>query len=112
MVDLARKKCRPCEGGVEPLRGRKAAAFARLVPDWRLGGKNILRDFRFRDFREALAFVNAVGAIAEEEGHHPDLLLHGWNRVRIALSTHAIRGLSENDFILAAKIDGLAATKV
>ena len=70
-------------------------------------GKVLEKDFKFKDFQEALDFVNKVGKIAEEENHHPDINLYGWNKVKISLSTHAIGGLSENDFILALKIGGL-----
>ena len=76
------------------------------VPDWAvIEDKKIEKDFKFKDFKEAMTFVNKVGAIAEEENHHPDINLHNWNKVKITLSTHAIKGLSDNDFILAAKID-------
>lgn len=67
--------------------------------------KQIVKEYAFEDFKEALAFVNKVGALAEFEGHHPDIHLHGWNKVTITLTTHAIGGLSENDFIMASKID-------
>ena len=86
-----------------------AEAMLTHVSGWELaqGGKSIARLYRFKDFAAALAFVDAVGAIAEAEGHHPDIEL-GWGRARITLSTHAISGLSENDFIMAAKIDTLS----
>ncbi|MFQ5829546.1 MAG: 4a-hydroxytetrahydrobiopterin dehydratase [Candidatus Methylomirabilia bacterium] len=84
--------------------------LARLSRRWTLiDGKRIRRDFTFEDFALALAFVNRVGAIADEEGHHPDILIHSWNQVRLEIMTHAVGGLSENDFILAAKIDRDAA---
>jgi 4a-hydroxytetrahydrobiopterin dehydratase len=77
-----------------------------MVPQWTaVEGRRIERPFEFRDFAQALRFINAIGAIAEEEGHHPDMLVHGWNKVRVTLWTHAIEGLSINDFILASKID-------
>jgi len=110
MSDLARKKCVPCEGGVRPLAAEDAERLLPQVPGWSLVGGSpprIVRELRFRDFREALAFVNRVGELAEGDGHHPDILIHSWNRVRLELSTHAIRGLHENDFILAAKVNGL-----
>jgi 4a-hydroxytetrahydrobiopterin dehydratase len=76
------------------------------VPDWAIvEDKKIEKEFKFKDFKESLAFINKVGAIAEEENHHPDINLHNWNKVKISLSTHAIKGLSDNDFIMAAKID-------
>ena len=102
-------KCKPCEGGVEPFGPEQAAMYLKAVNGWSLAsdGLSISKKYRFKNFREVLAFVNRVGAIAEEEGHHPDIEL-GWGRVGIALSTHAIHGLSENDFILAYKIDARA----
>ena len=76
------------------------------IPEWHLiEGAKIRRERKFKDFSEAMAFVNRVAKIAGEEGHHPDILIHDWNRVRLELTTHAINGLSENDFIMAAKMD-------
>jgi|SRR6185503_9349272 len=105
--DIKQKKCVPCEGGVKPLTPDEYGAFLRNeLSGWaEREEKYIEKDYKFKDFKEALAFVNKVGAIAEEEGHHPDINLHGWNKVKLTLSTHAIGGLSENDFILASKID-------
>ena len=107
--DLTKQHCVPCEGGVAPM--TKAAAQERLaeVPGWQLraDGKEISREFKFKNFMAALAFINRIGAMAEAEGHHPDIEL-GWGRVGVRLSTHAIGGLSLNDFILAAKINALA----
>ncbi len=103
---LAHKKCVPCEGGVEPLSGERLAAYTPAAPDWQVvDGVKIEKEFTFKNFKEAMQFVNRVADIAEEEGHHPDINLHNWNRVTLTLSTHAIGGLSENDFILAVKID-------
>jgi 4a-hydroxytetrahydrobiopterin dehydratase len=86
--------------------------YLRMVPSWKLiWGKKIWKEHTFKNFKEALAFVNSVGTIAEREGHHPDILMHSWKKVRITLSTYAIGGLSINDFILAAKIDGLTFKK-
>lgn len=89
-----------------PATKEEAEMLLKRVKSWKLAenGKNLEKDFTFKNFAEALAFTNKVGAIAEEEGHHPDLRV-GWGRVGISLTTHAINGLSENDFILAAKID-------
>ena len=83
------------------------ARMLQEVPQWRVSedGTRITRDFKCKDFATAVALVNRVAALAEEEGHHPDILIHGWNKVKIETWTHAIHGLSENDFILAAKID-------
>lgn len=77
------------------------------TPDWAVKGKTIERDFKCKNFQEALNFVNKVGEIAESEGHHPDILIHGWNKVRLTLSTHALGGLTQNDFIVAAKINAI-----
>ncbi len=109
MSALARRKCLPCAGGVPPLRGRALAAIAReLGGGWRVvRGHHLKKEFRFRDFAEALAFVNEVGALAEKVFHHPDFVL-AWGRVGVMLFTHKIGGLSESDFVLAAKIDALA----
>lgn len=105
---LANKKCVPCEGGVMPLFRPAAEELLKETPGWDLSSdsKKIRRTYACKNFKEALAFANKVGALAEEEGHHPDIAL-GWGRVAIELSTHAIGGLSENDFILAAKINQL-----
>lgn len=85
--------------------------YLEIVKDWGVinDDKAIQREFTFKDFKEALAFINKVGVVAEEEGHHPDLNLHSWNKVTVTLSTHAIGGLSINDFVLASKIDLLKA---
>lgn len=107
MDDLTTKKCVPCEDKDFPaFTAPQARDFMEHVPMWSLNDKTtqINRTFRFKDFAEALAFTNKVGAVAEEEGHHPDIQL-GWGKVGITLSTHSIGGLSENDFIVAAKID-------
>lgn len=107
--DLKHKKCVPCEGGVKPLTPEEYGAYLRSeLSGWAdLDQKKIEKDYKFKDFKEALGFVNKIGELAESEGHHPDIYLHGWNKVRLTLSTHAIGGLSENDFILASKIDSL-----
>jgi 4a-hydroxytetrahydrobiopterin dehydratase len=104
--NLAQKKCEPCEGGVDPLTREQFEPYLEQVSKWTVrDDKFIEREFQFKDFVEALAWVNKVGEIAEEEGHHPDILIHGWNKVRITLWTHAIDGLSINDFIVASRID-------
>jgi len=107
-MDLTQKKCIACEGWETPLNKVEAEVLLKQVPNWSLSddAKKILRTFKFKDFAEALAFTNKVGSIAESEGHHPDIEL-GWGRVGITLTTHAIKGLSENDFIVAAKINAL-----
>ncbi|MCS7314929.1 MAG: 4a-hydroxytetrahydrobiopterin dehydratase [Bryobacteraceae bacterium] len=97
----------PCQGGVPPLKGERIAALLTETPGWRVVDEHHLeRVFSFPDFRTALDFVNRVGELAEEEGHHPDLLL-SWGRVEVRIWTHKIDGLSESDFILAAKINRL-----
>lgn len=107
-MNLLDQKCVPCEGGVEPMTKADAEAMIEFhVKDWILSGdaKHISKKFEFKDFKEALAFINKVGAIAESEGHHPDIHLVDYKFVNIDLSTHAIGGLSQNDFIVAAKIN-------
>ncbi|HEX8932258.1 MAG TPA: 4a-hydroxytetrahydrobiopterin dehydratase [Patescibacteria group bacterium] len=104
---IKHKKCVPCEGGVDPLTPDEYEAFLHNeLSGWEdVYKKKIEKEYKFKNFKEALAFINKVGAIAEKEGHHPDIYLHNWNRVKLSLMTHAIGGLSENDFILASKID-------
>lgn len=107
MSNPGTKHCVPCSGDTPPLMAGEIELLLREVPDWTWKAyRHIEREFRFKDFAEAIAFVNKVSAVAEAEGHHPDIEL-GWGYVRIKLITHAIDGLSENDFILAAKIDAL-----
>ena len=105
---LQQKHCTPCRGGVAPLDEAAARAYLADRPDWQLAAdaKRIERAFRFKNFAQAQAFVNAVGDVAEAEGHHPDIHF-GWGYATISLQTHKIDGLHENDFILAAKIDDL-----
>lgn len=109
MESLKERSCTPCRGGVAPLDEDAARRYLADLPDWRLASdtKRITREFRFRNFAQALAFVNEVGAIAEAEGHHPDISV-GWGYAGFSLQTHKIDGLHENDFILAAKIDAVA----
>src|SRR3990167_2815534 len=107
-MDLLKKKCVPCEGGVEPIGKEGAQKYLLEVPGWALSedGKKIFKQFKFKDFIGAINFVNNVADIAESEGHHPDIKIN-YNKVLLELSTHAIGGLSENDFILAAKVDAM-----
>lgn len=107
VIHLTDKKCVACEGGIPPLTAIEIATFQPQVPLWKVSDDSlsIYREFVCKDFKEALSFMNRVGALAEEEGHHPDMNLFAYKKVLITLSTHAIGGLSENDFILAAKID-------
>lgn len=106
---LTGKKCMPCEGGTPPLKRSEFAKYLDEVKGWSVADdeKSLSREFEFKNFMRAVMFLNAVAYLAEREGHHPDFTLHGWNKARFTLSTHAIGGLSENDFILAAKIDAL-----
>lgn len=108
VCSLDNKKCVPCEGGVTKLTPAEAKSMLAQVPGWDMTGDGtaIWRKFTFHDFAAALAFTNKVGAIAESEGHHPDLKL-GWGYVECMLFTHAIGGLHENDFIIASKINAL-----
>lgn len=106
---LHNKKCRPCEGGVEALTPEQVGHLILQVPEWGADSDAsvIARTFTFKNFKDAIVFVNKVARIAEDEDHHPDIFLHGYKHVTISLTTHAIGGLSENDFIVAAKIDAL-----
>ena len=103
---LIKSKCRPCNDKEPPLKGEALANLQRELTDsWKVIGKHHLeKEYSFKNFKEALDFTNRIGAIAEEEGHHPDISL-GWGKVKLQLWTHKIGGLSENDFILAAKAD-------
>jgi len=108
MTELATKRCVPCRRGVPPLKGEELASLHRQVPGWSvIEEHHLTKTLTFRDFRMALAFVNRVGEAAEEQGHHPDVYL-SWGKVEIRLWTHKIDGLTESDFIMAAKIDQLA----
>lgn len=108
MSDLASRDCVPCRGGVPPLApGEQERLLAQLHPEWSLhDGHHLERSFAFADFRTALDFTNAVGELAEAQGHHPDVYL-AWGKVRLTIWTHAIDGLTESDFVLAAKVDRL-----
>jgi len=117
IMSLSSKKCVPCEGGALPLTENEAKGLLAEISGeparmnrsdgsggWRLEGNKIAADLTFKDFKEAMEFVNKVAGLAEKEGHHPDIAIN-YSKVRLVLWTHAIGGLSENDFILAAKID-------
>jgi 4a-hydroxytetrahydrobiopterin dehydratase len=104
LADLRARRCKPCEGGIAKLQPDEIAQLVAAVPHWRVEDDRLLRSIQFADFAKAIAFVNRIAAVAEAEGHHPDFCVH-YRRVDLTLSTHAIGGLSENDFILAAKID-------
>lgn len=108
MNELATKKCAPCEGGAKPIPVKEAKKLLSKIPGWKLaGGKALRLELSMLDFPAALEFIHEVAQTAESEGHHPDLHLTGYRNLAIELSTHAIGGLSMNDFILAAKIDAL-----
>ncbi len=107
MSELADKSCVPCRGDVPPLKGADLENLLRQVPEWNLVEEHhLLREFRFKNFREALDFVDKVGEIAEEQNHHPDIDF-GWGRAEVRIFTHTIDGLTESDFIFAAKVDRL-----
>ncbi len=108
MAGLADRQCVPCEKGADPLKGEEIEKRAKeLDPNWQVVDEHHLeREFKFDDFRQALDFVDEVGELAEEQGHHPDIYL-SYGKVKIQLWTHKINGLHENDFIMAAKIDAL-----
>lgn len=105
---LNEQKCEPCSGIGRTLTPEEATELAKAVPGWEVKGNVLERTWVRKNFAEALAFVNQVGAIAEAENHHPDIFLHAYKRVRLTLSTHALGGLTRNDFIVAAKINALA----
>ena len=105
---LIKKHCVPCEGGVDPIKGEKLKYYLPAVPEWTLIDEmKIERDFVFKDFKEAMAFINQVADLAEEEQHHPHIFLHNWKKVKISLMTHKIIGLFDNDFIMAVKINNI-----
>lgn len=103
---LTQKNCVPCEGGVPPIKGQKISEYLKMLESpWQVRNETkIEKEFKFKNFVEAINFVNKVADLSEKEGHHPDIHIH-YNKVKIELWTHAIGGLSENDFILAAKIE-------
>src|SRR5689334_1060859 len=102
-MSLADQKCEPCKGGVPPLHGEALKSLLTQVPEWTAPNEHhLFRIFKFPDFAQALNFVNRAGAIAEEQGHHPDLLL-SWGKIEVTIYTHKIDGLTESDFVLAAK---------
>ena len=106
VAGLRRKKCAPCEGGVAPLTEQSIAPFLNGLQGWSLENGMIVKTFRFKNYYETMAFVNATAWISHREDHHPDLHV-GYNQCKVSYVTHAIKGLSENDFICAAKIDSL-----
>jgi 4a-hydroxytetrahydrobiopterin dehydratase len=108
-AELLKKKCEPCEGKIKPFTKADIATYMKDLPEWKVmdGDHAIYREFVTKNFIAAVDFINKVAKIAEQEQHHPDIHLTGYRNLRIELSTHAVKGLSENDFILAAKINAL-----
>jgi len=108
MSALAEKDCVPCKGGVPPLKGQELSKLkGQLKTDWQVVNEHHLeKEYKFKDFREALDFTNKVGELAEAQGHHPDIYL-AWGKVKLTIWTHKIDGLTESDFVLAAKADQL-----
>lgn len=107
-MDPLPKKCVPCEGGISALGTEEARERSALVPRWSLGDGRISRAYELKDFRAALAWVNRVGMLSEEHGHHPNFHIRSWNQVEFVLWTHAADGLTDNDFVLARAIDELS----
>ena len=110
-MDLTKKHCVPCEEGGDPMSERDENKYIKQIPSWTLikdGTHKITRQFKFKNFKKAMEFVNSIADLAESEGHHPDIKIV-YNKVRLELFTHAFGGLSENDFIMAAKINKLFA---
>ena len=106
--NLGSERCEPCHGGTPALTRPEAEALLAQISDrWQISddAQTLAREIVFKDFAQAMAFLNRLAEVAESEGHHPDFYLHGWNNVRVTLSTHAIGGLSRNDFLVAAKLD-------
>ena len=113
MNDLASKKCVPCEGGIPPFNSEEIHKNLKQVDGWqviedKLDGFHLIKNFKFKNFLESQNFVNKVGEIAEKEGHHPDIWF-GWGYAKIKIFTHAIKGLHESDFVLAAKVDKISS---
>ena len=113
MNDLADKKCIPCEGNIPPFKIEEIHKYLKKIDGWhvkedKLDGFHLIKEFKFKNFIESQNFVNKVGNISEKEGHHPDIWF-GWGYTKIKIFTHAIKGLAESDFILAAKIDKITS---
>jgi 4a-hydroxytetrahydrobiopterin dehydratase len=103
-VNLSTDHCVPCEGGVEPLKRTEFAVYLEQVKDWQvIEEKSLQKEFTFKNFKEAIAFINRVAQVAESEGHHPDFTLFDFKKIKMTYTTHAIDGLSVNDFVMAMK---------
>ena len=109
MNELARKKCVPCEGGVAPLSPEQVKPLLKGLAGWAMDGGMISKTYKFKNYYETMAFLNAAAWVSHREDHHPDMLV-GWGECKVSYVTHAINGLSENDFICAAKLDALLET--
>jgi len=109
-LNLSKQKCKPCEGGVSPLNRADVKKMLPKIKGWKLLKGKLSKNFKFKDFKQALKWINKVGALAEKEGHHPDIYRF-YNKINLVLYTHAIDGLSWNDFILASKINNLGGFK-
>ncbi|MBI4214597.1 4a-hydroxytetrahydrobiopterin dehydratase [archaeon] len=108
--ELLKMNCVPCEKGTPPLNSERVEALLYQVAGWKLNSQGwLVREYKFKDFAKAIEFVNKVAELAEKEEHHPNIYVYSWNRLRLELYTHSIGGLSENDFVLAAKVNGLKA---
>jgi 4a-hydroxytetrahydrobiopterin dehydratase len=107
-ADLAQKKCRPCEGGVSPLKPAEITTLLGQLDGWQFQDGVITKTYEFKNYYQTMAFVNAAAWVSHREDHHPDMTV-GYNKCKVDYSTHAIKGLSENDFICAAKLDALFA---
>ena len=105
-IDLARSKCKPCEGGVSPLTDVEVANLMKQLQGWEHAGGVIAKTYAFTNYYQTMAFVNATAWVSHREDHHPDIAV-GYNQCRVTYVTHAIKGLSQNDFICAAKLDAL-----
>jgi 4a-hydroxytetrahydrobiopterin dehydratase len=105
-IDLAKSKCKTCDGGVSPLNADEVARLLKLLDGWALDGGIIAKTYAFKNYYQTMAFVNATAWISHREDHHPDITV-GYNQCRVSYITHAVNGLSENDFICAAKLDAL-----
>ncbi len=108
VCDLTNKSCKPCEGGVPPLNAAEVGAMLKQLDGWTVAGSVISKTYSFKNYYQTMAFANATAWISHREDHHPDLTV-GYNKCRVDYTTHAINGLSENDFICAAKLDALFA---
>jgi 4a-hydroxytetrahydrobiopterin dehydratase len=105
-IELTKSRCKPCEGGVSPLTADESAKLLKQLKGWTIGNGVITKTYTFKNHYQAVAFMNAAAWISHREDHHPDITV-GWNTCRVTYVTHAIKGLSENDFICAAKLDAL-----